>query len=431
VRAAPELRVDRSLTRALRVIGADRLRWIDEAAALGPVTALRLGPLTAWVISDPLIARRMLVTDAASWIRPPTLVVPIRVAVGENLFTQPDRAWAQLAPDLAPSFRKSALHERLAALDPLITEQVRALPRDTALDLDLAMAQLALVGAAWVLLGERLDGARARELADHQRAVTRWIGPQVGKLTAVVPVALGAGGRAMRQHRAALRAYADDVIARAANGQLQADVLGALLRARPSGTALTARQLRGHVLGLLLAGNDTTAAALSWAIVHGARHPDHWRRVRDAPARHTPPFIQETLRLTPPVWGFSRAPAAGRATVTSGEVGARIRRNQVATIYLRGIHRDPASWPDPLVFDPSRHDLARGAAPHGPMLAFGLGPRGCIGQQLALAELAAVLPALARHGDVAVDEPVTEDASFSLRVRGGLTGRFGRPSAPR
>jgi enediyne biosynthesis protein E7 len=431
VRDAPELRVDRSLSTALRVIGADRLRWIDEAAALGPVTALRLGPLTAWVISDPHLARQMLVTDGASWIRPPTLVVPIRVAVGENLFTQPDRAWGRLEPDLAPAFRKSALHERLATLDPLIADQVGALPLDTTVDVDLATAQLALIGAAWVLFGEQLDGTQARELADHQRAVTGWIGPQVGKLGAVVPLAPGASGRAMRHHRAALRAYADDVIARAANGQLQADVLGALLRARPSGKTLTARQLRGHVLGLLLAGNDTTAAALSWAIVHGARHPDHWRRLRDDPARHTLPFIHETLRLTPPVWGFSRTPATGRASVTVGEVAARIRRHQVATIYLRGIHRDPASWPDPLAFDPSRHDLARGAAPHGPLLAFGLGPRGCIGQQLALAELAAVLPALARHADVAVNQPITEDASFSLRVRGGVTGRFRRPRAHR
>ena len=50
--AAPELRAHRSLTRALQLIGSDRLRWLDEPAALGPVAALRMGPLTTWVISD-------------------------------------------------------------------------------------------------------------------------------------------------------------------------------------------------------------------------------------------------------------------------------------------------------------------------------------------------------------------------------------------
>jgi hypothetical protein len=42
--------------------------------------------------------------------------------------------------------------------------------------------------------------------------------------------------------------------------------------------------------------------------------------------------------------------------------------------------------------------------------------------------MVAVGPALARHGDVIVDGPITEDPSFALRVRGGLRGRFTRAS---
>ena len=41
-----------------------------------------------------------------------------------------------------------------------------------------------------------------------------------------------------------------------------------------------------------------------------------------------------------------------------------------------------------------------------------------------MAEMSAVLPALARHGNVTVSGDVVEDASFALRVRGGLEGRF-------
>ena len=92
-------------------------------------------------------------------------------------------------------------------------------------------------------------------------------------------------------------------------------------------------------------------------------------------------------------------------------------------MYLRGINRDPKLWVDPLRFDPSRHfDAAK--EQQRSLLPFGLGPRGCIGQHLAMAEMSAVLPALARRGDVVVDGPITEDASFSMRVRGGLRGRF-------
>ena len=263
-----------------------------------------------------------------------------------------------------------------------------------------------------------------KKLADHQREVIRWVGGQLGKLTGFLPVALGERGREMKRHRAVLNAYADEVITRAkAHDRPRDDVLGALLRARPSGQALAADQLRTHVLGLFLAGNETTAAALSWAIAHGARTPREWVRIRDDPRRHTGPYLTETLRLTPAVWGIPRTPTKAGITLVAGAVTARVRRGQLATIYLRGINRDPNIWPDPLRFAPSRHDTG-GSDPHRALLPFGLGPRGCIGQHLAMAELTAVLPALARRGDVAIDGAITEDPSFALRVRNGLQGRF-------
>jgi len=121
-----------------------------------------------------------------------------------------------------------------------------------------------------------------------------------------------------------------------------------------------------------------------------------------------------------------RTPAKAGVTLSAANLTTRVRRGQVVTIYLRGIHRDPTSWDNTLQFNPSRHDPALITDQHRQLLAFGLGPRGCIGQHLAMAELMAVLPALACHGRITIDEPVTEDASFALRVRESLTGEFVR-----
>jgi len=90
------------------------------------------------------------------------------------------------------------------------------------------------------------------------------------------------------------------------------------------------------------------------------------------------------------------------------------------------MNRNAQMWTDPLQFDPSRH-LAADVREKRALLPFGLGPRGCIGQQLALAEMYAVLPALARHGDVVVEQQVKENPRFALRVDGGLKGRFVAP----
>jgi cytochrome P450 len=431
VNTAPEVKVHRSVFTALKLFDADRFRWLDEAAALGPVAALKMGPVRVWVITDAEIARTMLVTDSASWTRPPASRAPIRVGVGENLFTQSDKAWARLQPSVAPAFRKKALDARLAGMGAIIGEEVASLPYDQTIDFDLAMGRVALRLAAWVLLGEQLDPARAEELAAEQRKVVSWVGVRLGQFTGFLPFAPGAAGREMKRHRAALDAYADEVIARArAADRANDDVLGALLQARPGGKPLAADELRGHVLGLFLAGNETTAAALSWAIVHAARNPDAWAKVRADPASHTLPFLDESLRLTPAVWGIPRTPTKAGVTVTANGVTSRVRRGQVTTVYLRGINHDPKLWPDPLRFDPSRRH-ADDKEQQRSLIPFGLGPRGCIGQHLAMAEMRAILPVLAQRGDIEIDGKVRENPSFALRVQPALTGRVIPSGAPR
>ena len=227
----------------------------------------------------------------------------------------------------------------------------------------------------------------------------------------------------MREHKRALGAYADRVIASCRNDPPRAaGPLAALMAAQTGGRSLTPQELRGHVLGLFLAGNETTAAALGWALVHAARNRDEWARLRGEPDR-VRPFIDETLRVTPPVWGMTRTPTHGHTQLQLADGAVRVRRPEVVTIYLRGMNHNAARWPDPSRFNPDRHvtlDRARDRA----VLPFGLGPRSCTGQHLALAEMTAALPALARHGDIEITGDVHEDASFALRVQGGLRGRF-------
>jgi cytochrome P450 len=423
----PEIKVHRSITKALQLFDADRLHWLDAAAAEGPLVALRLGPVTTWVVTDPELARTILVSDGSSWSRPPATRAPIQVGVGENLFSLPDKEWARVQPLVAPALRRRALEPRLAEIDGFIDDDFGALPRDATIDLELAMGCIALRVSAWVLLGDRLDPGRAQELAHHQREIVRWIGLQLGRINGFLPFAFGARARAMRQHRAVLDQYADEVIAKAQRRNDGA-LLGALVRAQPSGQTLTREQLRGHVLGLFLAGNETTAAALSWVLVHAAQNPAEWDLVRSHPDARTEPFLTETLRLTPAVWGIPRTPNRSGVTLSVDGVTTRVRRGQLATIYVRGLNRDADRWPDPLRFDPSRH-LGETKERSRALIPFGLGSRGCIGQHLALAEMRAILPALAQLGAVTVDRTIVEDASFALRVSGGFSGRFTGPSS--
>lgn len=227
----------------------------------------------------------------------------------------------------------------------------------------------------------------------------------------------------MRSHRAALEAYADEIIAVGRQKAPAGDgLLAALLTARPSGSPLDQQALRGHVLGLLFAGNETTAVALAWALVNGARNPITWSALRTDP-NQAPAFAAETLPLTPAVWSLARSATRRRTVLESGDVTTSVKRNEVVTVYLRGMNLNPTLWNDPTAFRPERHhepsiDQQRSVLP------FGLGTRSCIGQHLALAELHAALPVLARIGDITLTHEPVANPSFALRFRDGLHGTF-------
>ncbi|HEY7134094.1 MAG TPA: cytochrome P450 [Acidimicrobiia bacterium] len=421
---APTLQVDRSLRRALRRFDEDRLRWLDDAAALGPVAGLRLGPVTAWVVTDPSLARTILIAESARWRRPPALVTPIRVGVGQNLFTQSDRAWEHVQPVLAPVFRAKSLAGSLASLSDVLRDEVRAVPHDVDVDVMALMQRIVLIAASWVLFGERLDRAAADELVVHQRAVVDWVGDRIGRLSGVLPVAIGSEATSMREHRDALREHGNAVLVRARN-RSGGSFASALLSTERKASRRSDDELVGQILGMLLAGTETTAAALVWALVHGSANPAEWERIRIDPSQ-TRSYVFETLRLTPPVWGIPRTPRRAAVHLSTDGVEQRVRRGAVVTIYVRGMNRDPLVWDDPGAFHPARH--RDGPAPA--LIPFGLGPRGCIGQHLALGELLQLLPLLAGHGDVSIASDVVEDPHFALRPDRDVTGRFSCASSP-
>jgi cytochrome P450 len=423
MRSAPIVRVDRSLRRGLRAFDADRFRWLDEAAALGPLTGLRFGPVNAWVVSDAALARRMLITDGERWVRSSQQIVPSRLAVGESLFSRSDRTWKLVQPHLAPHFRFKSVARFLDGLDGLLVEEIGDIPRGGNVNMTIAAHRLALTGAAWVMFGDRLDAARADELVAHQRAVVNWVGTRIGQPTGAIPVALGRSARTMREHRAALRAYASELLAR--EDIAKRPILDAIRAATRHGDANDDHAAAAEVLGMLFAGTETTAATLLWALVHAAHHPEQWERLRDD-ASSARRYVLETLRLTPAAWGLSRTPASRSAFLESKDIRQLVRRPLVVSIYVRHINLDPRLWVDPLRFNPDRFESPDPDQLQG-LLPFGLGPRRCIGQHLAMAELVALLPQLARHGDIAIDHEPEEDAQFALRPRDDLIVRFQTP----
>jgi cytochrome P450 len=156
-------------------------------------------------------------------------------------------------------------------------------------------------------------------------------------------------------------------------------------------------EMRDELLTLLVAGHETTATSLSWAVERLARHPEKLGRLRDeAEAGEDDAYmtatIQETLRLRPVISIVIRR-LTEPVEIGGYELPAGV--SVTPSIYL--LHRNPEVYPDPESFKPERFlDSPPGTYTWIP---FGGGVRRCLGASFAQFEMAVVLRELVkRHG---------------------------------
>ncbi len=186
------------------------------------------------------------------------------------------------------------------------------------------------------------------------------------------------------------------------------DVLAALVRHRePDGTTMTDEEVRDQIVTLLLAGHETTATGLAWAMERLTRHPAVLARAAAAARadddRYLDAVVTETLRARPVVPDVSRRLTAdyqlGRYTVPAGTFVD-------PAIVL--VHRSPRFYPDPDRFDPDR--FAGGRPDPSIWLPFGGGVRRCLGAGFAATEMRVVLAQILKRVDLAATSARAERA---------------------
>jgi cytochrome P450 family 135 len=184
------------------------------------------------------------------------------------------------------------------------------------------------------------------------------------------------------------------------------DILSLLLQARhEDGSPMADEELRDELMTLLVAGHETTATSLAWALERLLRHPDAWERLKVEAAAggedYTDAVIKETLRLRPVI------PLVVRRLQEPFEVAGRTLPAGVTVapcIWL--VHRRPDVYPDPHAFRPERF-LDEPAGTYT-WLPFGGGIRRCLGAAFAQFEMKQVLRALALHAPLAPVRPEGE-----------------------
>lgn len=154
---------------------------------------------------------------------------------------------------------------------------------------------------------------------------------------------------------------------------------------RVTGGELSEMEILAQMVGLVVAGSDTTRGALTATVSHLLQNPAQWALLKEDPEKWVSGAVSEGLRFDPVIGSI------GRITVERHEIeGVSIPPDTLISASMLTALRDPDIYADPDHFDISRDDHPR-LHP-----VFGGGPHRCLGEALARIELEEALKAVAR-----------------------------------
>ncbi|MEW5656632.1 cytochrome P450 [Streptomyces cinereoruber] len=382
-------------------------------------------------------AQQVLAGESANFRKDNAFYQEVRESFGNGLLTSQDEDYLRQRRLVQPLFTRRRVDGYAAA----IAAEVATLTgewRDAgaeSVDVLQEMARLALRAVARILFGTDVDAA--------VRIVERSF-PELGAYVLRrgfsplnVPRHWPTPGnrRAATVHRA-LYEVCDRIIAeRRSSGRASDegdDLLTLLIGAESAEDgSFDATELREQVLVFLLAGHETTATSLGFALHLLALHPEERKRAQEEVDRvltgRTPgaadldalPYVTQVLKEAMRL--FPAAPAIGRRAVAATEIGGvAIPAGADVVVVPWVTHRHPDYWEDAERFDPDRFTPeAEAARPRYAWFPFGGGPRACIGQHFSMLEsVIALAMILQRYDFEAVDTEVPLTSAITLQAAG-------------
>ena len=430
----------------------------------GPVR-FRVGPpkvgFLAEAIFEPEGARQVLATDAARYDKNVPALKEFRRFVGDGLLTSDGDRWRRDRRIVAPLFTRKRIGAYVESMARSAERLVSSWGPVATEGGDVDVCEPSMVYALEVL-GTTVFGEDVQSAEAIIRSSVPVLNEHVTR-TALSPVRLPSwlptpANRRAERARRAVWDFVETLITRrraAAAGPVSAspgavsggDLLSLLLTAQDpdTGARLDDVAVRDQALIFLLAGHETTGATLTFALHLLGRHPEVQQRVRDEVRRvaasrrieagdierlsHTTHVIEETMRLYPAGHTLVR-----RAREASALGAHRIPAKRIVAISVWAIHHNPGVWPDPYRFDPDRFSPreapedeggVRAQASRYARLPFGGGPRGCIGQYLAMAEMIVAVATIVRAFELeSLVESPELDVGVSLLPAGPLACRL-------
>lgn len=391
-------------------------------ADYGDLVRVKLGPISLHLVSHPDDVKRVL-KDLTSFDKNTRASAMIGKITGEGVLINNGAAWERhrrlLQPAFAPTELKSFLPLFANATDDLIVHLEKVAHRGETIDIASTMMRL-----TYRIVEKALFSTEEGDnIGDIERSITTILADAYRRIEQPLALPHWVPTSGNRAYNAALEMLNTRVYAliKAHRNQGGDDLLHRMGR-DPSFTDL---ELRNETLTMLIAGHETTATCLTWFWYLLSQHPEAERAIvnelpnSEITAAHLPSLtntartIDEALRLYPPIWAIVR-----RINSEQEMGGYRLAHNSRLIISPYIVHRHPAFWDRPDVFDPQR------VVPdhHYAYIPYGGGPRLCIGHNFARMELKIIASKLLQrfHFEPVPNQKMTAHAGIVLRPRNGF-----------
>lgn len=435
----------RQMARAVRKLdtGQDVIR-----GAGGPVSRVQLGP--RWLV-PPLVAvfspegiRDVLARNDAFAER---CIVhdEVRHAAGDSLFVLPNEQWRPRKRALQPVFTKQSVRAfggHMSRAAQTVVNEWSGGHGGHAVDLDGICRRVTMQSLGRSVLGVDLN-ERAGVIVEHMHVASSYATDRALRPLRAPRWLPTPARRRARAAVAAMRAVTAEILqACREDPDRDAPLVRALMAATDpeTGEHLGDEDICNDLLIFMLAGHDTTATALTYALwVLG-----HHRQIQDrvaAEARalgdreltpadvpqlgYTVQVLHEALRMCPPAAGVGRL-----ALRDISVAGHRVEAGSLVALGIYAVHHDPRLWPNPEVFDPDRfspENVRERDRWH--FIPFAGGGRACIGEHFARLETTLALATIIRSvvvesvdAEFPVDVPFTTVAKGPIRANVTLRG---------
>lgn len=391
------------------------------------------------IINDPDAIGHVLLENAANYEKPAMIKRILAPAVGWNLLVADGEVWREQRRLMAPVFTPAAVESFTQVFRDVAREQADSWARQAPGRVDVAVGA---THATFKVMSRSLfsgDSAMTAEGASgHITATLASAGKySIAKLIGMPWLDRSAIRKQGVQGAAFLRERLTELIRKRQSDpsppkDFMTRLLDAFAESHPPEEA--AELALGNGVLFFVAGHETTANALTWALYLMGGDPEVQERAAEEAiaaieAGGSPmqvvgrlPYLRqvldETMRLYPPATRMDRSPLTDDVLC-----GRPVLKGDMVTIWPWLLHRHEDLWEAPDLFDPENFSAAAKARQHRfQYIPFGGGPRTCIGAAFAINEALLILAEWLSRFRFRLDPShvVTPTAAVTLRPKGGM-----------